>query len=207
MSDAAGEPRRWRAPAWSSLAALCFGTLGPLTRFAEEAGVGALAIVAWRAAIGAASMLAAARGAARVGRRRPFSLHASRHASGGSCRRRSPTSSSTWRCSSPSSGSDGLALLVFYSYPAFVAVASVLWFGERLDRVRWTALGLSLVGLVLTLAGSGALGELDALGIGLAFLAGIAQAFYVLAAGMASPHPADRGGRRHHGRSRRSATW
>ena len=27
-----------------------------------------------------------------------------------------------------------LALLVFYSYPAFVALASVGWFGERLDR-------------------------------------------------------------------------
>ena len=39
-----------------------------------------------------------------------------------------------------------LTLLVFYCYPAFVALASVVWFGERLDRVRWAALGLSLVG-------------------------------------------------------------
>ena len=55
----------------------------------------------------------------------------------------------------------GLALLVFYSYPAFVAIASVIWFGERLDAVRWSALVVSMLGLTLTLAGSGDLGELD----------------------------------------------
>jgi drug/metabolite transporter (DMT)-like permease len=76
----------------------------------------------------------------------------------------------------------GLSLLVFYCYPAIVAGASVLWFGERLGLVRWSALGLSLVGLVLTLTGSGGLGELDGLGIGLSFLAAFTQAFYVLAA-------------------------
>ena len=61
----------------------------------------------------------------------------------------------------------GLALLVFYSYPAFVALASVIWFGDRLDLVRWSALGLSMLGLALTLSGSGGVGTLDALGIGL----------------------------------------
>ncbi|MGH2381344.1 MAG: DMT family transporter, partial [Candidatus Limnocylindria bacterium] len=67
-------------------------------------------------------------------------------------------------------------------YPAVVAMASVLWFGERLDALRWSALGLSTLGLVLTLSGSGAIGDLDALGIGLSFLAALTQAFYVLAA-------------------------
>jgi drug/metabolite transporter (DMT)-like permease len=71
---------------------------------------------------------------------------------------------------------------VFYSYPAFVAVASVIWFGERLDAVRWSALGISMLGLALTLAGAGDLGDLDALGIGLSFLAALTQAFYVLSA-------------------------
>ena len=40
-----------------ALAAVCFGTLGPITRFADEAGVGSLAIVAWRAGIGATAMI------------------------------------------------------------------------------------------------------------------------------------------------------
>jgi drug/metabolite transporter (DMT)-like permease len=75
-----------------------------------------------------------------------------------------------------------LSLLVFYLYPAFVALVSVAWFGERLDRIRWLALGLSLVGMVLVVAGAGDFGELDLLGVGLAFVAGLGQTFYVLAA-------------------------
>ena len=57
-----------------ALAAVCFGTLGPITRFADEAGVGSLAIVAWRAGIGATAMillLLTLRGAAG---RRPVAL-------------------------------------------------------------------------------------------------------------------------------------
>jgi drug/metabolite transporter (DMT)-like permease len=76
-----------------------------------------------------------------------------------------------------------LALLVFYLYPALVALVSVIWFGERLDAVRWAALGISFAGLVLVLAGAdGGIGRVDLLGIGLAFLGGLAQVFYVLAA-------------------------
>jgi len=75
-----------------------------------------------------------------------------------------------------------LALLVFYLYPALVALGSVIWFGERLDRTRWSALGISLLGMVLVVAGTGDLGHLDALGIGLAFVAAVSQMFYVLAA-------------------------
>ena len=167
-----------------TLAAICFGTLGPITRFADEAGVGSLAIVAWRAGIGATAMillLFVLQGLA--GRRRlsPRGLPAR----------------DRWFVAAGSMANlvlnlamfiafvrieIGLALLVFYSYPAFVAVASVIWFGDRLDGLRWGALGLSMIGLVLTLAGSGGLGNLDALGIGLAFMAAMAQAFYVLAA-------------------------
>ena len=58
----------------------------------------------------------------------------------------------------------GLALLVFYTYPAMVAVVSTLLFKERLDGTRWAALGLSLVGLVLVLVGAGQVGELDPFG-------------------------------------------
>jgi drug/metabolite transporter (DMT)-like permease len=167
-----------------AFAAVCFGTLGPITRYADDAGVGSLAIVAWRAGIGATAMillLIALRGAAG---RRPLAL------------RELPTGD-RWFIGASSMANlvlnlamfiafvrieIGLALLVFYLYPAFVAVASVLWFGDRLDALRWSALGLSMLGLVLTLAGSGELGGIDSLGIGLAFMAAMAQAFYVLAA-------------------------
>ncbi|MEO8246460.1 MAG: DMT family transporter [Chloroflexota bacterium] len=167
-----------------TLAALCFGTLGPVTRFADEAGVGPLAIVAWRAGIGGILML--------------LLLGLLRGAAGRSVLSvRALPARDRWFVAGGSIANlilnlamfiafvrieIGLALLVFYSYPAFVAVASVIWFGERLDVVRWGALGLSMLGLVLTLVGSGDIGSLDGLGIGLSIMAAGAQAFYVLAA-------------------------
>lgn len=166
------------------VAAVCFGTLGPITRFADEAGVGSLALVAWRAGIGATATLLLLAGLAVIAGRRPQ-------------RPRDIPARQRWFVLAGAGANlvlnlamfiafvrieIGLALLVFYLYPAFVAVASVLWFGDRLDVLRWSALGLSMLGLVLTLAGSGALGGIDPLGVGLAFLAAMAQAFYVLSA-------------------------
>jgi drug/metabolite transporter (DMT)-like permease len=75
-----------------------------------------------------------------------------------------------------------LALLIFYSYPTLVSLVSALRFGEPFDRYRVVALGSTLIGLVLVLAGAGGIGGLDPLGVGLAFVSGLAQMFYVLAA-------------------------
>jgi drug/metabolite transporter (DMT)-like permease len=165
------------------LAAACFGILGPVSFYAEEAGVTSLALVTWRAALGAGSMVIfiAARSAAGV---RPVSL-------------RAIPIGDRWFMAAAAVANTilnlavfvaflrigiTLSLLVFYLYPAFVALVSVAWFGERLDRIRWLALGLSLVGMVLVVAGAGSFGELDLLGVGLAFVAGLGQTFYVLAA-------------------------
>ena len=175
------------------LAAIGFGTLGPVTRFADEAGVGSLTIVAWRAAIGATAMLILLLALSRLAGRRAKSL--------GAVPRRE-----RWFIGAAAIANlvlnlamfiafvrieIGLSLLVFYGYPALVAGASVLWFGDRLGALRWTALGVSVLGLILTLGGSAGLGDLDGLGIGLSFLAAFAQAFYVLAArhGFASIPP------------------
>ncbi len=167
-----------------ALAAVCFGTLGPITRFADDAGVGSLAIVAWRAGIGATAMILLLVTLRRAAGRRAIAV-------------RELPAGDRWFIGASSMANlvlnlamfiafvrieIGLALLVFYLYPAFVAVASVLWFGDRLDALRWSALALSMLGLVLTLAGSGEMGAIDPLGIGLAFMAAMAQAFYVLAA-------------------------
>jgi drug/metabolite transporter (DMT)-like permease len=75
-----------------------------------------------------------------------------------------------------------LSLLIFYLYPAFVALASVAWFGDRLDGLRWSALAMSMVGIVLVVAGAGQIGELDLIGMGLALLGALGQTFYVMAA-------------------------
>lgn len=167
------------------LAAVCFATLGPLSRFAEDAGVDSLTLVAWRAGLGASVMGIFIGVRLATGVARPVRL---RDVPGGD----------RWFMVAAAVAntilnlsvfvaftriSIALALLVFYLYPALVAMVSVVWFGERLDRLRWTALGVSIAGLVLVLAGTeGGIGQIDGLGVGLAFVGGLGQAFYVLAA-------------------------
>jgi drug/metabolite transporter (DMT)-like permease len=175
---------RLRGAALVALAAVCFGTLGPLTRFGAANGIDPLPLVTWRAGLGATLVLVVV--AARAARGRtsfvPFGAVARRE----------------WALQAIGIGSGAtlnfalflafarisiaLALLVFYSYPALVSAISALRFGEPFDRFRVVALGATLGGLVLVLAGAGGVGALDPLGVGLAFLAGLAQMFYVLAA-------------------------
>lgn len=167
------------------LAAVCFGTLGPLSRFAEEAGVDSLALVTWRAGLGAVVMAAFIGGRLAVGVARPVALRAipqrDRWFMVAAAIANTALNFSVFVAFGRIS--IALALLVFYLYPAGVALVSVVWFGERLDRLRWAALGVSFAGLVLVLAGTeGGIGRIDALGIGLAFVGGMAQVFYVLAA-------------------------
>jgi drug/metabolite transporter, DME family len=185
MSDRTEQPRADLGGAGLvALAAACFGTLGPLSRFAGDAGVDSLTLVTWRAALGAVVVgiyIAFRFALAGV---RPKSL-------------RSLPARDRWFLGAAIVANMALnlaafiaferitialTLLVFYLYPAGVALASVLWFGERLDRTRWIALGVSLGGMVLVMAGAGSLGRIDPVGIGLAFVAALAQMFYVLAA-------------------------
>jgi drug/metabolite transporter (DMT)-like permease len=169
-----------------ALAAACFGTLGPLTLYADEAGVSSLALVTWRAGLGAGFVLAIliARSALSGMRPRLPSLAAipvrDRWFLGAASMANMILNLAVFvaflRIGIP------LALLLFYLFPAFVALASVTWFGDRLDRLRWLALGVSLVGVVLVVADASAMGRLDALGIGLSLAGSLAQTFYVLAA-------------------------
>jgi drug/metabolite transporter, DME family len=183
VKGARGSPRALGA-GLIILAAICFGTLGPLSRFAGDAGVGSLALVTWRAALGAACTILFILGSLALGRRPLRSL-------------RSLGARDRWSMLGAGVAntvlnlavfvafgriSIALALLVFYLYPALVATASVAWFGDRLDPIRWAALVTSLVGTVLVVAGAGSLGQVDLIGVGLAFLAALAQAVYVLSA-------------------------
>jgi drug/metabolite transporter, DME family len=167
-----------------ALAAACFGTLGPLSRFAGDAGVDSLTLVTWRAALGAAVV------GLYIGLRVAFAGVRPRAL-------RTLPIRDRWFLTAAAVANMilnlaaflaferitiALTLLVFYLYPAGVALASTLWFGERLDRTRWIALAVSLGGMVLVVAGAESLGEVDPVGIVLAFVAGLAQVFYVLAA-------------------------
>jgi drug/metabolite transporter (DMT)-like permease len=166
------------------IAAVGFGTLGPMTRYADEAGVSSLALATWRAAVGAIVVLIflAAQSLARRPSWRRW--------------RELPVRDRIVMASAAATNAGlnfaafiaflrigiALTLLIFYVYPAFVALASVIWFGERLDRLRWAALAMSMAGVVLVVVGAGELGALDAVGIGLALGAALAQTYYALAA-------------------------
>jgi drug/metabolite transporter, DME family len=75
-----------------------------------------------------------------------------------------------------------LALLVFYTYPAMVAVVAIVIERRRPDRIELVALGLALGGMILVVAGQlepGAGLVIDGLGLGLALLAALAQTVYI----------------------------
>jgi drug/metabolite transporter, DME family len=167
------------------VAAACFATLGPLSEFAERGDVSSLALVTWRAGLGAVCVLLFVAARRAVGRPTGIvSLSAI------------PVRDRWFVVAAAVANTIlnlsvfiafqrvgiTLSLLVFYLYPAFVALVSVMWLGERLDRLRWSALVMSLVGSVLVVAGAGRIGELDGLGIGLALLGALGQTFYVLSA-------------------------
>jgi len=73
------------------------------------------------------------------------------------------------------------ALIVFYTFPVWVAIAAVPVFGEHLGTRKSAAIALSGVGLVMLLAAptSGGAG-IDLLGVGLALIASLCQTGFAL---------------------------
>ncbi len=166
------------------LAAFCFATLGPTSRFAYSAGVDALTLVTWRAVIGGLVVFVIALILARLGQVvvRPFREIPRRQLGMNVFAGLTNALLNLTVLFAITRISVGLALLVFYTYPAMVAVVSTVLFKERLDGPRWAALGISLVGLVLVLIGAGQVGQLDPLGVALAFAGGLCQVVYALSA-------------------------
>lgn len=167
------------------LAASLFGMLGPLSRFAYDAGMEPLSFVAWRGAIGflaAAGFIGwrVANGRepltrfGRLGRGERvtllvaallgFALNLAMFVSFDLI-------------------TIALALLGFYTYPVIVAVANVVLGREALDRTRVAALALAVVGMIAVVAGqldpaSGI--KVNELGIALALVAAGCQAAFVV---------------------------
>jgi len=180
------QPRRDLVGAGLVLAAASFfATLGPLAAFAAREGVSSLALVTWRAGLGALCVVLA------LGTWRALGHSVSM------VRLQTLPARDRWSMAGAAVANTilnlsvfvaftrigiTLSLLIFYLYPAFVALASVAWFGDRLDGLRWSALAMSMVGVVLVVAGAGQIGELDVVGIGLALLGALGQTFYVMAA-------------------------
>jgi drug/metabolite transporter (DMT)-like permease len=170
------------------VAAFGFGTLGVISRFVAEAGVGVLAFVAWRSVISAAVIVPIVAGMARAGR----------------------LGMTPWRGLSRldrvqlaslavlnvlinvaifaafAQASIAVVLISFYAYPVIVAVAGVRIYREPLDGVRLMALLLASAGMLLVVAGP-TIGEsghaIAPAGVALGLVAAVLQAVYALVAG------------------------
>jgi drug/metabolite transporter (DMT)-like permease len=165
-------------------AAAGFGLLGPLARFAYDAGLDPLSFVAWRAAFGTLVVVAFAwwrisRGRAFVA---PWRLSASaRVAFAVACVTGLILNIAMFVAFDITTVA--IVLLGFYTYPAFVAGYEIARGREPLDGVRVTALGLSLGGMVLVVAGglTGAAGvRVEPLGVALALLAAVCQTVFIV---------------------------
>jgi DME family drug/metabolite transporter len=165
--------------------AALFGMLGPLARFAYDAGLQPAAFVAWRGGFALVAVLAFV---AWRTRRRGLTLVRIRGL---------PPRAAAALFLAAVMGftlnvcmffafdriTVALALLGFYTYPAMVAVADIALGRERLDRWRALALVLALAGMVAVVASQldqTAGIRLDALGIGLALGAALSQTVYVV---------------------------
>jgi DME family drug/metabolite transporter len=168
-------------------AASLFGMLGPLSRFAYDAGMEPTSFVAWRAMIGFLGLGAYVGWRVRRGATRLVSI------------RSLPRRAKVALLAASLAGTVlnlcmfiafdritiALALLGFYTYPAFVAVANVVLGRERLDGTRAAALALAIAGMIAVVASQldPANGiRLDALGVGLALGAAVCQTVFVILA-------------------------
>ena len=163
--------------------ATLFGMLGPLSRFGAEAGVTGVAFTAWRAILGATSLvlLITIRGQAgaswaavrSLDRRGALTLTLA-----GTMGVMLNTAMFTAFGLIPIA----LALMLFYIYPAGVAVVDVLAGHERATLPRIAALGLSSAGVVLVLLGGldGGVGvAVDPLGVVLGLVAAASQVVFM----------------------------
>jgi len=130
-------------------AAALFGTLSFVTRSAAEAGMGALPFIVWRGAIATVALLVVVwLLALRSSQRTTGSLPPNRRgALIAACLVGAALNIAMFQAFLLTTVA--IVLIVFYTFPAIVTIAAVPLYGERLDRVRISALALSAVGLVL----------------------------------------------------------
>jgi drug/metabolite transporter (DMT)-like permease len=77
----------------------------------------------------------------------------------------------------------GIALTLFFTYPAFTALLSWKWFGARPTLFRWGVMAIIFLGGFLTMPSGQALtGSSHLAGVALGFASGIAYALYTVGA-------------------------
>jgi drug/metabolite transporter (DMT)-like permease len=181
-------------------AAAMFGTLSYITRNADALGMGALPFVTWRGAIGTIAVLVIGQIAAarviRAGGAVPTWWPAQR----GrilivACLLGAIVNIAMFAAFNRTT--IAVVLICFYTFPALVTLAAVPLYGERLSPTRAGALALSGAGLALAvlspLLAAGSTVTLDPIGVGLAVVAALCQASFILITGRGfEPLPAAR---------------
>lgn len=166
------------------VAATLFSSLGPLARFAGEAGVDGVAFTAWRAGLGAAflALLIGARG--RLGPSVRAVLNLPRR--GRLALAIAALMGVTLNMAIFSAFgiiTIALTLMLFYTYPAGVVLVDLALGRERMTLPRLAALVLSTVGVILVLAAGreagGAGPGVEPLGVVLGLVAAAAQVVFV----------------------------
>ncbi len=183
-TGAAGPARGALAGSLAAVVAAClFGMLGPLTRLAADAGLPGIGMTAWRAVVGAGSLavvlvatrsLGSSATAVRTLDRRGRATLATAALAG--------LVLNVAMFTAFGLAPVALVLMMFYTYPAGVAVVDVLLGHERLTRWRAAALVVSMGGVVLVLAGGSPTtdaGPNSAGGVLLGLLASACQVVFV----------------------------
>jgi drug/metabolite transporter (DMT)-like permease len=165
------------------VAASLFGMLGPLARFGAEDGIEGVAFVAWRALLGllcVGAIVVARRGVGEsIGAIRALSQRGRLALALASCM---GLTLNLAMFSAFGLIPIALALMLFYTYPAGVAIVDVAMGHERVTASKLVALGLSSLGVVLVLVGGldPAAGQpVQPLGILLGLTAAAAQVVFV----------------------------
>jgi drug/metabolite transporter (DMT)-like permease len=176
-------------------AAAGFGTLGPLARFAADLGFTPVALALWRALVAVIVLVGVLAVGVRLGRvpstrvsTIPRSEWVQLMAMGVFV---AGTTLSLFFAFERTT--IATVLIVFYTFPVWVAIAAVPVFGEHLSGRKLAAIATSGAGLVLLLAGhaDGGPGGVDLMGIGLALVASLCQTgFALVGAGGFSSVPA-----------------
>ena len=162
-------------------AGIALGTLGPVSNLAYSAGMSSPTFAALRASIGAIAL-----GAVLVsGHGTWTSLRSLSMRERGLLALTATVQAMLSLCIFAAYGAMAVALVlaVYFCYPLLVASASVALGRERLTRTRIAALAISIMGLGTVVLGgtTSGLGAFTLVGFGLAALAAICQATYLVA--------------------------
>jgi drug/metabolite transporter (DMT)-like permease len=173
--------------AWVLLAAVGFATLGPLARAASDAGVSALTFSLWRSAVAVGILVVFLAFLARSGQTTLTRWRDVPRMERLQLAVMGPfiAGSSVFLFFAFERMSIALVLIIYYSYPSFVALAATRVHAERLTWDRIVAIILSTSGLalvVLTPQLEVGAPELDGFAVACALVAACCQAGYALVA-------------------------